>query len=1283
MSDEDFESVDESEVMEDGGSSSYSSDSPYKGVVNKTKHAAAEVGDKAGKTVETAGKTVKGAGKGVEAAGKMNEAAGKGIETAGKGAEAAGKGMQTAGKGAQAAGEGVEAAGNAAGAALSAIPYVGTVLGGATKAAGTAAGKTTQAAGKGTEVAGKGTEAAGKGMQQFGQNQQQIGKKMQNTGSNLAKKGDNIAQKGKDLQDASKKLDDSAKSGAKAGANAISSVVKKTVKNITEFVKDPKKALLKMQIRFIIGSVVLSVVLSAYLISQMLGPLIEVYKNVDETVTKIADIDEKVSTMYNGFGFQSTKDAFYDEIEDLSKKYDYQLDVPLLLSTLFYPEIFKGYSANFSGSEAAGITDESTVSDQEAADSYQGLLPFLKAKVKEKVNESNSTVDENGLTYTVGKIYRLRKLARNQFSSGLFGVPLRDGAEKTESLNTFLNTFKEDFKDLLCAIIGVALGPAKNIADAIISAITGGDYTEELIQDVVDAYENLGLSAIDLIGDIFIGFWSITDVSVDWSNFDFSHPISSIGDMIQITFHTYQYDEDSYKAYLRNYYIPNMPEYKNMIPEKDGKARDLKITQIINTIYSNKETFRKIYLQYQQDDSEEYSDTCLGAIDSTLVKELRVPVDATSFTFDESASFGVNGSGNHTGVDITESVAGIKKGDKVYAIASGEVVDVGEDAKSTTTSSSSSKSSSSVSNFLFIGDSRYNGISDKLKSYGTAIGVDSSTSKQWQSVISSGSGTVKSTNVSLPSTVSGVSVMLGVNDLSTGDLQSVAEALHTKYPDAIIYINSIYHTNPDKYTGGATNTAIDTFNTTMKTYCDGKSWATYIDVTSGLDENGKLKSSYSSDGLHLTSEEGKKTLVNNIINSLGGSSVDDDGGAWIKISHAITISGTEYKFYSVYKNLDPSSVTLKKKDKVAKEDVIGKIGETNSGKVQLHFEFRNDKDSPIDPTNLFIVCVTDGEGMLYGDTNEEKLWNYFVGAGYNKFQVAAMFGNILHESGFRPDNAEDCAYNIDESALVAGVDNGTISKDKFLLWPSNGCERTYPREPYTSGAFGFGISQWTATNRKTNLYERAKANNASIADLATQAAFLKEELDGSWLYPTHEATWKAVSSESGIGNAAEAYCKGFEIAAGCSGRVTDANNYYTQFKDKEIITGSSSTASGDGAAIVSEAKKYVGNPYVYGGDSLTSGCDCSHFVYLVLQKLGYDVTYQTAGNFTYGTQVALGDAKPGDIFQNSGHMGFIGENGLLIEAKGSQWGITYDRNWEDYKASHPGTTVRRMSSNKN
>ena len=46
-------------------------------------------------------------------------------------------------------------------------------------------------------------------------------------------------------------------------------------------------------------------------------------------------------------------------------------------------------------------------------------------------------------------------------------------------------------------------------------------------------------------------------------------------------------------------------------------------------------------------------------------------------------------------------------------------------------------------------------------------------------------------------------------------------------------------------------------------------------------------------------------------------------------------------------------------------------------------------------------------------------------------------------------------------------------------------------------------------------------------------------------------------------------------------------------------------------------------------------------------------------------------------------MGFIGENGLLIEAKGSQWGITYDRNWEDYKASHPGTTVRRMGSNKN
>lgn len=1279
MSDEDFEGVDESEAVEEGGSSySPQKDSPYKGVVNKTKHAAAEVGDKAGKTVENVGKTVKTTGKGVEAAGKMNEAAGKGIETAGKGAEAAGKGMQTAGKGIDAAGQGVEAAGNAAGAALSAIPYVGTVLGGATKAAGTAAGKTTQVAGKGTEVAGRGTEAAGKGMQQFGQNQQQIGKKMQNTGSNLSKKGDNIAQKGKDLQDASKKLDDSAKSGAKGAAN----VIKKAGKKIIEFAKDPKKALLKLKLKLTIGAALLGVFLAIIIVEMVVGFLIEVFQHIDEAATKVADFDEKISSLANGFGFQNTKDAFYDEIDDLSKKYDYQLDIPLLLSTLFYPDMYRGYGADYSGAEAAGIIDESANSNQYAESSYQGLIPLLKAKIKEKVDESNSTVDENGLTYTIGKIYRLRKLARNQFSSGLFGVTLRDGEEKTESLNTFLNTFKEDFKDMLCAIVGVALGPIKDIVDAIISAFTDGSYTKELVQDAIDAYENLGLSARDLLGDIFIGFWSITDVSVDWTNFDFSHPLSSIGDMIQITFHTYKYDEDAYKAYLRNYYIPNMPEYSGLIPKEEGEGRDKKITQIINDIYTNKETFKQIFLQNAEDDGEDYSDVCLGAIDNTLVKELRVPVDATSFTFDDAASFGATSSGNHNGVDITESNAGIKKGDSVYAIASGEVEDVGEDAKSTSSSSSSS-TKSSVSNFLFIGDSRINGISGKLSSYGTAIGVDSSTSQNWMSVTNTGSGKVRDKSVSLPSTVSGVSVMLGVNDLNTGNLQKVAENLHNKYPDATIYINSVYHVNPDKYKGSATNTAIDSFNTTMKTYCDSQSWATYIDVTSGLDEGGKLKSSYSSDGLHLTSDAGKTVLVNNIVNSVGGSSVDDDGGAWVKISHAITISGTEYKFYSVYKNLDPSSVTLKKKDKVAKEDVIGKIGETNSGKVQLHFEFRNDKDSPIDPTNLFIVCVTDGVGELYGDTNEEKLWNYYVGSGYTKFQVAAMLGNILHESGFRPDNAEDCAYNIDESALVAGVDNGTISKDKFLLWPSNGCEKTYPRAPYTSGAFGFGISQWTATDRKTKLYDKAKANNASIADLATQVAFLKEELDGSWLYPTHESTWKNATSESNIGPATEAYCKGFEIAAGCSGRVTDANNYYTKFKDNEIITGSSSTASASGNSIIAEAKKYVGNPYVYGGSSLTNGCDCSHFVWLVLQKLGYNVSYQTAGNFNQCTQVALSDAQPGDIFQNSQHMGFIGDNDLLIEAKGAAYGITNDRKWSDYKASHSGTTVCRMSSNKN
>ena len=111
--------------------------------------------------------------------------------------------------------------------------------------------------------------------------------------------------------------------------------------------------------------------------------------------------------------------------------------------------------------------------------------------------------------------------------------------------------------------------------------------------------------------------------------------------------------------------------------------------------------------------------------------------------------------------------------------------------------------------------------------------------------------------------------------------------------------------------------------------------------------------------------------------------------------------------------------------------------------------------------------------------------------------------------------------------------------------------------------------------------------------------------------------------------------------------------------------GLSLIGAGSGSDVVAYADQFLGCPYVWGGSSLTEGCDCSHFVWLVLMNCGlYNGEYLTSGEWAYaGTPVpSLAEARAGDIVVYSGHVAIYDGAGMIVEAKGSAWGITHDRN---------------------
>ena len=97
--------------------------------------------------------------------------------------------------------------------------------------------------------------------------------------------------------------------------------------------------------------------------------------------------------------------------------------------------------------------------------------------------------------------------------------------------------------------------------------------------------------------------------------------------------------------------------------------------------------------------------------------------------------------------------------------------------------------------------------------------------------------------------------------------------------------------------------------------------------------------------------------------------------------------------------------------------------------------------------------------------------------------------------------------------------------------------------------------------------------------------------------------------------------------------------------------------------IINYAEKFIGNPYIWGGTSLTSGCDCSGFTMGVLGKFGILLPHYSGSQAKLGKPVSIKNAQPGDLlfFSHSNgvihHVAIYAGNNYMIEAKGARWGI--------------------------
>ena len=177
-----------------------------------------------------------------------------------------------------------------------------------------------------------------------------------------------------------------------------------------------------------------------------------------------------------------------------------------------------------------------------------------------------------------------------------------------------------------------------------------------------------------------------------------------------------------------------------------------------------------------------------------------------------------------------------------------------------------------------------------------------------------------------------------------------------------------------------------------------------------------------------------------------------------------------------------------------------------------------------------------------------------------------------------------------------------------------------------------------------------KADKASevaqaAAEKAEEAASIIEDEDAEHT----KADEKAAETAQAVAEKAQAAADNTQVAADTA--------------KEEMLNHGAET----GQAVADFAMQFVGNPYVWGGSSLTHGTDCSGFTMAVYSNFGVGLPHYDASQRGYGIGIdSLSDARPGDLICFYGHVGIYIGDGMMVHASNARDGIKVSR--ADYRA---------------
>lgn len=245
----------------------------------------------------------------------------------------------------------------------------------------------------------------------------------------------------------------------------------------------------------------------------------------------------------------------------------------------------------------------------------------------------------------------------------------------------------------------------------------------------------------------------------------------------------------------------------------------------------------------------------------------------------------------------------------------------------------------------------------------------------------------------------------------------------------------------------------------------------------------------------------------------------------------------------------------------------------------------------------------------------------------------------------------------------------------------------------TSSDYDAQIAQ--AQNQAAQYTELIRQQNAEIQKIEEEEKKAAEEAARK---AAEEAAKKAAAEEAAKKAQEEANKKAADEAAKKAAEASKKSNSNTSSnnassnntgssssaatsKDNGSSSSNSSGSSGSsvsynptGQSVVNYACQFVGNPYVWGGTSLTNGADCSGFIMSVYAKFGVSLPHSSGAMAGCGRGVSYSEAMPGDIICYAGHVAIYMGGGQIVHASNAKDGIKISGN----AAYRPIVAVRRV-----